>query len=687
MDRKRNYNELFKSEQRSSNNSSDGENENNNLPRELTEKFGALHCKLCNVTGSSTANAKIHYAGKLHRKNLEKFLEDWSERTGEPLPKLSKPEEVELKQGDTYCDVCKLVLTSVNNAEEHYAGKNHIKALRRGYQINEKSKTSINVSNNPTEKFGIGMTFLEPKEKAQLKEKQEVEIKQEKENKWVCELCNVRTPTEEQLSIHLMGSKHLKAVKRSQTPYAIPAPEPCDYGSSPVVELNAILSRLEDITSRLEKTVSTPSGKQTTTIEYKTVAMSVVAYNNIIRGPLSSYLSLSSQIGGVVELHAKLVGEAFQTQLQYIQLAASRAAPSFESEKMQLLQSTSQKIQAIQDLREKKQASLHFNHLRAISESIPALDWVTMTTPVQYVMEMSGAGKFYTNQILKDWEQTDQKHVNWAKAWVETLSELQKYIERYHTTGLVCSGTKSGDGALPQLGDLGLDYTIDKSALFAEINQGENITRNLKKITAVMQTHKNPGLRSGPALFKASASTGARTTALVKPPAANKLPTFARCGRKWLVEHQHKNQNLIIDEAEMNNVVYMYGCTESTLIVKGKLNSIFLDSCKKTAIVFDSLISSIEFVNCQSVQMQVLGKVPTISIDKTDGCQIYLSKDSLEVEIITSKSSEINVLVPKENGDFAEFPVPEQFKTTVKPTGLTTVAIKSKSQMCEDCID
>ena len=48
----------------------------------------------------------------------------------------------------------------------------------------------------------------------------------------------------------------------------------------------------------------------------------------------------------------------------------------------------------------------------------------------------------------------------------------------------------------------------------------------------------------------------------------------------------------------------------------------------------------------------MLGKVPTISIDKTDGCQMYLSPESLNVEIITSKSSEMNVLVPKGNGDY-----------------------------------
>lgn len=77
-----------------------------------------------------------------------------------------------------------------------------------------------------------------------------------------------------------------------------------------------------------------------------------------------------------------------------------------------------------------------------------------------------------------------------------------------------------------------------------------------------------------------------------------------------------------------------------------------LDSCKKTSVVLDSVVSSVEFVNCQSVQMQVLTKVPTISIDKTDGCQIYLNSASLDVSIVSAKSSEMNVLVPKADGDY-----------------------------------
>ena len=61
----------------------------------------------------------------------------------------------------------------------------------------------------------------------------------------------------------------------------------------------------------------------------------------------------------------------------------------------------------------------------------------------------------------------------------------------------------------------------------------------------------------------------------------------------------------MIDNTEMNNVVYMFRCQDSNLIIKGKINSVVMDSCRKCAVVVDSVVASIEFVNCQSVQMQV----------------------------------------------------------------------------------
>lgn len=126
---------------------------------------------------------------------------------------------------------------------------------------------------------------------------------------------------------------------------------------------------------------------------------------------------------------------------------------------------------------------------------------------------------------------------------------------------------------------------------------------DLKRVTADMQTHKNTALRSGPAPFKAPTAQSPGT----KPvgPAAAKAPVFTRDGKKWLIEHQRSNPNLIVEDAEMNNVVYVFKCENSTITVKGKINSIFLDSCKKCSVLFDAVVSSVEFVNCQSVQMQV----------------------------------------------------------------------------------
>ncbi|KPI94948.1 Adenylyl cyclase-associated protein 1 [Papilio xuthus] len=437
-------------------------------------------------------------------------------------------------------------------------------------------------------------------------------------------------------------------------------------GSNPAADFEALIERLERVTTRLERLPvlrarpltppqspalqpsapespipqstapqspepqsSAPTPPQEVELpETPAVdSMSVIGYQDLMQGPLRTYLELSQQIGGDVATHANLVNEAFQAQLRYIQLAQSRSKPS-QAEEVQLLAPTSEKISAIQQFREKNRVSSFFNHLSAISESIPALGWVAVSpTPAPYVKEMNDAGQFYTNRVLKEWKEKDKRHVEWCRAWVQLLSDLQAYVKQQHTTGLVWSGTGAGapppppPGGLPppppmlpeaDFANLSVD---DRSALFAEINQGEGITSNLRKVTADMQTHKNPTLRQGPAPFKAAHSAPAPAPAPAKPlpqPGAGKLdkpPVFMRDGKKWIIEYQKGNSNLVVENADMNNVVYMYRCRDSALTVRGKINGVVLDSCTKCAVVFDNLVSSVEFVNCQSVQMQ--GESPT----------------------------------------------------------------------------
>uniref|UniRef100_A0A182YIK4 Adenylyl cyclase-associated protein n=1 Tax=Anopheles stephensi TaxID=30069 RepID=A0A182YIK4_ANOST len=484
-----------------------------------------------------------------------------------------------------------------------------------------------------------------------------------------------------------------------------PAKERQQRGLSTVIQSQPpdILNYTNPLTTQEQGTAVLSFSSQQQQQQHGTVAkqasgtMSINAYEDIMLGSFANFIALSGKIGGDVATQAQFVKEAFDAQFAFLKVAAASSAPS-NTDLQNLLKPTSDKISTIQSFREKNRTSPFFNHLSAISESIPALGWVCVApTPGPYVKEMNDAGQFYTNRVLKDWKEKDSTHVEWARAWIQTLTELQQYIKQHHTTGLVWSGKDKptvGGAAVPPppppgglpppppmmpLGDLsaGGGAGDDRSALFAQINQGADITKGLKKVTADMQTHKNPGLRSGPAPYKAPAGV-TNGTKSVAPPAVAKPPTFTRDGKKWLIEYQKNNPDLVVDNAEMNNVVYMFRCEGSTLQIKGKINSVVMDSCKKCSLVFDSLVASAEFVNCQSVQMQVLGKVPTISIDKTDGCQMYLSADSLDVEIVSSKSSEMNVMIPKgSSGDYTEQPIPEQFKTIVKGSALNTTCVES----------
>ncbi len=130
--------------------------------------------------------------------------------------------------------------------------------------------------------------------------------------------------------------------------------------------------------------------------------------------------------------------------------------------------------------------------------------------PSPFVKEMNDAGQFYTNRVLKDWKEKDRRHVEWVRAWVATLTEMQAYVKQHHTTGLVwnarggearslmgpaarAAAASAGGGppapppppppgmmadALKNIsGGGGNPEKAARGALFAEINQGEGVTK------------------------------------------------------------------------------------------------------------------------------------------------------------------------------------------------------------------
>jgi len=469
-----------------------------------------------------------------------------------------------------------------------------------------------------------------------------------------------------------------------------------------IEDLPGLVSRLERVAIRLETStkaqVFSPIEKpELITAEVSTAA--VKAYQEVIDSPLKVFLEKCTEIGGDVATMGTMLDKAFRAQKEFLVIVSRSKKPSGEDFQT-LLKSTADSIEEIQAFREKNRRSDFFNHLSALSESIAALGWVAVEpAPAPFVLEMNNAGQFYTNRVLKDWKEKSKIHVEWVKSWIETLAELQLFVKEFHTTGLVWNN--NGENAIQVAkSDLSTPAPVkgapapppppppppppapaaegasesassgassSRSALLDALNQGEDLTKGLRKVTESEMTHKNPALRA-----KSTVDDVAKKVTEKPTTGDRKPPIMELDGKKWNIENVNGNNGVSIETTGTNQSVYIYKCNGSTFHIQGKCNNIILDSCKKTAILFDSVVSSCEFINCQSVKMQVTGSVPTISVDKTDGCQMFLSKESIAAYVISAKSTEMNIMMP-EGDEFVELPVPEQFMTVINGGKLQTM--------------
>uniref|UniRef100_A0A8C1RQU2 Adenylyl cyclase-associated protein n=1 Tax=Cyprinus carpio TaxID=7962 RepID=A0A8C1RQU2_CYPCA len=429
-----------------------------------------------------------------------------------------------------------------------------------------------------------------------------------------------------------------------------------------MAELVGLVQRLEVAVGRLEA-MSSSGGGGGPAAASGVVSVYVEAYDKLLSGPVAQYTALSQKIGGDVQKHAELMKQAFTCQRQLLVTASSSQKPSDVSIPAAYYVGSCTKLQCTRN--------------KSHNQCAPK--------PGPYVKDMQDAAMFYTNRVLKDYKEKDKMHVEWVNAYVSIWTELQAYIKQHHTTGLSWSKTgpvasggapSGGAPAPPPPGPPPPPMDLDKSsggdsgatsrnALFASLNKGADITKGLKHVPDDQKTHKNPTLKAqGGPLLSGPKPFAARPTAAASP-ARTLPPVLELDGKKWKVENQEGAHGLVISDTELKQVVYAFKCNNSTVQVKGKINSITLGMYA---------LPLVPPVDCSSVSFQVMGKVPTISINKTDGCHVYLSKDSLSCEIVSAKSSEMNVLVPNKDGEYTEIPVPEQFKTVWDGSKLVTTA-------------
>lgn len=198
----------------------------------------------------------------------------------------------------------------------------------------------------------------------------------------------------------------------------------------------------------------------------------------------------------------------------------------------------------------------------------------------------------------------DPKQVEWSQTFLAILETLGGYVKENYPTGLTWNAQGQALDAIidqqpaaapaappappaPSAGGppppppppppMVIDEATESkptgaAAVFAEINKGSSITSGLRKVDKSEMTHKNPDLRGNtdrPIKKQGPPTPNKPDKYVLKKPAKTTLEA-----NKWVVENHENNHEIIIEDTAINQAVYIYGCKNSTICIKGKVNAV-----------------------------------------------------------------------------------------------------------------
>ncbi|OQR84673.1 adenylyl cyclase-associated protein [Achlya hypogyna] len=399
------------------------------------------------------------------------------------------------------------------------------------------------------------------------------------------------------------------------------------------------------------------------------VAPRIEAYDEYTTTYLLPFLAACAKLGPEVQKYGDIVKRAFDAQRTYLVAASVSKKPAAPA--MNLLTPITECMKEINKLRDNR--SEFANHQNMLNEGIQSLGWLCVEpAPKPFIESYIGGGDFWGNKIRVQFKTTNPDQIDFVATFKTLLVELMAYVKEHHTTG-VAWNAQGGDVASFSAEAAAAPAAVPAAkpapaagggmnAIFAgikSIDQSGGKTAGLRTVTKDMQTWRQE-YKGGDAPAPVAAPKAAPAPKVAASEVAKDPICEIRNGN-WFVAHQ--KDVFTLSDVNLKQQVYIFNCNQATLIIEGKAKTIALDKCTKTKLIFDSAVSSVEIVNCKNVQVQCKGKVPSVAIDKTDGCLVYLSYEGRDVQLVTSKSSEMNVAFPQAEGseEYIERPIPEQF--------------------------
>lgn len=479
--------------------------------------------------------------------------------------------------------------------------------------------------------------------------------------------------------------------------------------SADLSNLQSVVARLEAVASRLEaaggsKGAAAPAGSAPAVADDPEIAVNFDAY-------------LKEKTGPLVEAAAAVEGDDLKEAtgifldslkvLRDIFAATDKCAKPKDTDWAKILApgtELSQKADKALDNR-----SPMFHNRKAAKEAMGLMMMVVATSPAAHCQNTFESMDFHAIKVMQKKVPEETEWVKLLKAFISDLKpwcnencklglswkfEGQNPVEHFsaHPAGSgsapggAAKGKGKGKGGGPPPAPKGGAPKPVPSAPssgggggMAEVMNAINnfSVGALKKVTPEMKTKNQPKEEGSsvvkakaPAPKAAAAATGGRDR---KGPRGAPVLEL-RKQTNWIVENYDPTaldgQSVLeLDNVTQQQIVAICNCKNIVVkITTPKVKSICIDSCERVQVLFADVISTVELVNSDRCMVQTTAKVNSFAIDKCNGVNIWLSKESLDARIVTSKSSEMNLTVPEEGGDeldTVEIPIPEQFVTTL----------------------
>ena len=405
------------------------------------------------------------------------------------------------------------------------------------------------------------------------------------------------------------------------------------------------------------------------------------AFDALLAEKLAPFVATSSSIGGKVEQLGKAVERVFQEERAILAMAADSKKPSDASFMANL-------NAAMADASKLKERDAFENHAKAVLDGLGCVTWVNpaIPTPGPFAADMAEASSLWMNKVRSEHKGKEggDAHLQWCKELDALYKGLVAFVKAEQPTGVTWNAKGKDAGGAPPAAAAAAPAAASSSgggkppAAAAALN----VFAELSKID--QSSGKTAGLKHVTKDMKSSANKDAPPVEPKKAPAPKKEEfnpknkVFELQGNKWVVEGQTGSLEIPADKVDIKNSVYVFNCQNLVLQVPGKCNTITVDGCKNTQVVFQDVLAMVECVNSKGAKIFCKGKAPTVAVDKTDGVVITLSRDTyLETKIVASKSSEMNVQYPGKTDDDAwvERVIPEQYVHKITEDGKVTADV------------